>query len=272
MLPKPPSSSRASRPDGARLAAFARLVELEKECAELRVELGTGPGPSLREELLDLNAYALIAKYATDMLSVHAGDGSYVFVSPACETLFGWKAEELIGHSAYDFIHPADFDRVGASHVTLPATEIERSSIEYRLRRPDGTYVWVETRSEPRLLDGELREIVCITRDVTERHEAAEAQARLIAELEAKIAEVQELKRLLPICAWCKSIRDDAGYWHEVDAYFASHGSVEFTHGVCPTCAANIRSHSERPANPAPQPSAAAGGRRASSRPPPKAE
>lgn len=272
MHPKPPSSSRASRPDGARIAAFARLVELEKECAELRVELGTGPGPSIGEELVDMAAYALIARYATDMLSVHAGDGSYVFASPACERLFGWTAEELIGHSAYDFIHPDDFGNVGDNHSTLPAGDPDRPPVEYRLRRPDGSYVWVETRSEARLVDGELREIVCITRDVTERHEAAGAQARLIAELEAKIAEVQELKRLLPICAWCKSIRDDAGYWHEVDAYFASHGKLEFTHGVCPSCASSLRTKSERPVSEAPSTRPPAEGRRASSRPPPKPE
>lgn len=49
-------------------------------------------------------------------------------------------------------------------------------------------------------------------------------------------AEVQTLSGLLPICAWCKKVRDDDGYWQQVDEYFCRHSNVRFTHGVCRDC------------------------------------
>jgi len=57
------------------------------------------------------------------------------------------------------------------------------------------------------------------------------------AELRHAAAEIKTLSGLVPICAWCKSIRDDKGYWEQLEHYWASHSDVLFTHGICPTCA-----------------------------------
>lgn len=58
-----------------------------------------------------------------------------------------------------------------------------------------------------------------------------------IGELERTLTEVRKLKRLLPICMYCKKIRDDGDYWQEIDAYIHEHTGTDFSHGVCPTCA-----------------------------------
>jgi hypothetical protein len=55
-------------------------------------------------------------------------------------------------------------------------------------------------------------------------------------ELQIALMNVTTLKGLLPICASCKKIRDDAGYWHQVEAYIGSRSDVEFSHGICPDC------------------------------------
>ena len=57
-----------------------------------------------------------------------------------------------------------------------------------------------------------------------------------VAELELALANVQRLSGLLPICSYCKSIRDDAHYWHRVEEYVTEHSEVQFTHGICPKC------------------------------------
>lgn len=59
-------------------------------------------------------------------------------------------------------------------------------------------------------------------------------------ELERTIAEVKTLRGLLPICSSCKKIRDDEGYWEQIDGYIAKHSEVEFSHGVCPDCARKL--------------------------------
>ncbi|MBK7073455.1 MAG: hypothetical protein IPH44_14245 [Myxococcales bacterium] len=66
------------------------------------------------------------------------------------------------------------------------------------------------------------------------------AKERLIGELTTALAEVRTLRGLLSICASCKQIRDDAGAWTSVERYVARHSDAEFTHGICPTCAARL--------------------------------
>ena len=55
-------------------------------------------------------------------------------------------------------------------------------------------------------------------------------------ELQEALENVKQLQGLLPICAWCKTIRDDKNYWHVVEHYVAAHTEVRFTHGICPDC------------------------------------
>lgn len=57
-----------------------------------------------------------------------------------------------------------------------------------------------------------------------------------IGELEKARHELKSLTGLLPMCAWCKKIRDDAGYWQQLEGYLQSHADVEFSHSMCPDC------------------------------------
>ena len=57
-----------------------------------------------------------------------------------------------------------------------------------------------------------------------------------VRELEAALSRVRQLQGLLPICAWCKKIRDDQNYWHQVESYLGLHSDVRFSHGICPEC------------------------------------
>jgi len=66
------------------------------------------------------------------------------------------------------------------------------------------------------------------------------ALRRTLTELRQALDEVKLLRGLLPICAHCKKVRDDDGFWHGVDAYFSSHAHVTFSHGICPDC---VRAH-----------------------------
>ena len=59
-------------------------------------------------------------------------------------------------------------------------------------------------------------------------------------ELRAALALVKQLSGLLPICASCKKIRDDKGYWQQIEAYIRDHSDAEFTHGMCPQCAKRL--------------------------------
>ena len=72
--------------------------------------------------------------------------------------------------------------------------------------------------------------------DVTDRYQTEAERDQLIQELQQALASVKSLSGLLPICASCKKIRDDQGYWEQVEAYISSHSEATFTHGLCPEC------------------------------------
>jgi hypothetical protein len=66
-------------------------------------------------------------------------------------------------------------------------------------------------------------------------HLQTELAAR-VKDLEAALDHVKQLQGLLPICCYCKKIRDDRNYWHEVESYITTHSQAKFTHGICPEC------------------------------------
>jgi len=66
--------------------------------------------------------------------------------------------------------------------------------------------------------------------------EMRQVLARRVAELEGAMAQIKQLKGLLPICSYCKKIRNDADYWQEVESYIAAHTDTKFNHGICPAC------------------------------------
>jgi PAS domain S-box-containing protein len=72
--------------------------------------------------------------------------------------------------------------------------------------------------------------------DITQRKIVERERERLIADLREAIAKIKILTGLLPMCAWCKKVRDDKGYWKKVETYVQEHSDASFTHGICPDC------------------------------------
>jgi PAS domain S-box-containing protein len=74
--------------------------------------------------------------------------------------------------------------------------------------------------------------------DISDRKNAQSERERLIGELQDALANIRTLRGLIPICAWCKRIRNDRGYWEQLELYLRDHSDAEFTHGMCPACLA----------------------------------
>lgn len=107
---------------------------------------------------------------------------------------------------------------------------------EFLCRAKDGQPVWFQedTRIE-QMAPGKWR-LFGVSMDITERKRAEEQRERLVRELTEAMAQVKQLRGMLPICASCKKIRDDAGYWSQIETYIHKHTDVEFSHSVCPDC------------------------------------
>ena len=171
-----------------------------------------------------------------DMLCVLDFDGYFRRLNLAWERTLGFTREELMSKPFIEFVHPDDRARtLGQNREVRGGGQALLFENRYACR--DGSHRWLlwnSTRDEGR------RVIYGVARDITDRKQADEERDRLLGELRAALAEVKTLQHILPICSYCKSIRDGENYWHAVESYISSHTSTRFSHGICPECYANV--------------------------------
>jgi PAS domain S-box-containing protein len=223
------------RPGGARQrtqAETARLVhELEVHQIELEMQ---------NEELQQMRAKAevLLAQY-TDLYDFAptgyfnlAADGTILAVNLTGARLVGIERAQLLKRRFGVLVSVADRPAFNAFLEKTFAGK-DREFCEVALLKAKTAPLFV--RIEAVVSEGQ-RECRAAVLDVTDRHRAEAERERLIQELQTALAKVKLLSGLLPICANCKNIRDNQGYWEQVEAYIASHSEATFTHGLCPDC------------------------------------
>lgn len=131
------------------------------------------------------------------------------------------------------YLDPADYQKW---HQLMQQDGVVRNH-EARLRTFQGAVCWVQNSARAsRDLSGRGLVYEGSLLGITERKEAEDEQERLITELQDALAQVKTLSGLLPICAGCKRIRDDKGYWNQIELFIQSHSDAEFTHSFCPDC------------------------------------
>jgi PAS domain S-box-containing protein len=171
-----------------------------------------------------------------DMLCVLDFTGHFKRLNDAWEATLGFSRDELMAQPFISFVHPDDRARTLSQNARVRGGGQTRF-FENRYRCKDGSYrslLWHSTA------DFEREVIYGVARDVTELRRAEEERERLGRRLESALAEVNTLRQFLPICSYCKSVRDDDNYWQSVEAYLVKHTNTELTHGVCPTCYVNV--------------------------------
>jgi PAS domain S-box-containing protein len=167
-----------------------------------------------------------------DMLCVAHFNGYFKQLSPAWEQTLGFTREELQATPLFDFVHPDDRERtIEQNRIVRAGGQARRFENRYRCK--DGSYRWLLWNATA---DIEREVIYSVARDITDRKRAEQEREELLQKLTAALAEVKELKAILPICMYCRKVRDDEDYWHTVEAYIHQHTNAQFSHGICPTC------------------------------------
>lgn len=175
---------------------------------------------------------------AIDMLCLLGFDGYFRRLNPAWEKTLGYTREELMSRPFIEFVHPDDRERTLRQNAEVRGGG-KALSFENRYVCKDGSYRWLRWNAAP---DAAHQGIYSVARDVTESKRAAEEREELVRKLQAALAEVQTLREILPICSYCRKIRDDENYWHTVEDYIGQHTTTRFSHGICPHC---LESHPE---------------------------
>jgi PAS domain S-box-containing protein len=167
-----------------------------------------------------------------DLLCQLDFNGYFKRLNPAWERTLGWTRAELMSRPFIEFVHPDDRERTLGQNARVRSGG-QALGFENRYLCRDGTFRWFLWNAAP---DADGRVIYSVARDITERKAADDERERLVRELQAALAEVRTLREILPICSYCKRIRDDENYWHGVDAYISKHTDTRFSHGICPSC------------------------------------
>ena len=167
-----------------------------------------------------------------DMLCCLDFTGYFKRLNPAWERTLGFTREELMSKRFIEFVHPDDRARTLAQNGQVRGGG-QALGFENRYLCRDGSYRWFLWNAAPH---PEAGVIYAVARDITERKQREEEREQLIEALRAAVTEVRTLQQILPICSYCKRIRDDENYWQSVDAYIAAHTSTRFSHSICPSC------------------------------------
>jgi hypothetical protein len=100
-----------------------------------------------------------------------------------------------------------------------------------------GRHIWVRSVGEAvRDAEGKIIRIQGAFQDITARKEVEAEREKLINDLQDALAEVKTLREFLPICSYCRKVRDDQNYWSQIENYISEHTSTKFSHGICPDC------------------------------------
>ncbi|TYP95356.1 PAS domain S-box-containing protein [Fodinibius salinus] len=144
--------------------------------------------------------FRLISEHSADLVCLHKPDGTYEYVSPSVTDILGYTPDELIGVNPYTLFHPDDLEKVEAQSHSLAKSNQKITSIQYRIKRKDGTYIWFETSTEPITnQQGEVVKLRTGSRDITDRKK-----------LELLL---QETNKLAEVGGWEYDVNNDHLYW-----------------------------------------------------------
>lgn len=163
-------------------------------------------------------------------------NGRIVEVNQAYCALSGYQRSEILSMRIED-LEAVETPEETAVHFKRIMSN-GHDKFETFHRRKDGSVFPLEVSVT--LIDSKGGRMVCFCRDLTERKAIEQERENLISELKDALAHVKVLGGLIPICSHCKKIRDDKGYWNQIESYIQDHSEAVFSHSICQECAKNL--------------------------------
>jgi PAS domain S-box-containing protein len=177
--------------------------------------------------------YRLLADNAPLAVTVTDAETSrVVYVNPMAAMLFETTVAEALDVQALDYY----VDTHDRERLVQPLSAQGRvNDFEIRLKKQSGREFWASITATLSMFENRPA-IHTVYLDITERKQAEAERERLIAELQEALVKVKQLEGILPICSFCKKIRDEDGRWQVMETYISNHSQVEFSHSFCPDC------------------------------------
>lgn len=199
---------------------------------------------STAENMISLQAKIALLESIADGISesilLLSKDYKIKWANRAALSLSGLTLNEIVGNYCYVVTHHRD-SPCKSPDDTCPLTEVfatgaAKTGHHIHLDK-DGNRSFVEINAYPvKDNTGEIVELVHIAKDISERIRIENELAEKVLQLEESLARVKQLEGIIPICMYCKKIRDDLKIWHSLESYITRHSDAVFSHGMCPEC------------------------------------
>jgi len=165
--------------------------------------------------------------------------GKYKVVNNTLARLAGKKREEVVGMTDYQ-LHNKEIADICVANDLMVVKEKRTMEFEERIRINGKIKTLLSIKSPLFDSDGNIYGICGLSTDITERKRGENENKELVEKLQKEASAVRTLSGLIPICASCKNIRDEKGYWMKVESYISEYSDLEFSHGLCPDCAKRL--------------------------------
>ena len=168
-----------------------------------------------------------------DAITIHDTDFNIITANRAAEELLREDISILRNKKCYEAYHGCFSPPEGCPSCRVINTGefVSTEIFEPKLNKH------LEIKAFPRFSrKGKITGIVHIVRDITRQKTLEAERDQLIFDLTDALMKVKILRGLIPICASCKKIRDDRGYWKQVEEFLQENSDIDFTHGFCPEC------------------------------------
>jgi PAS domain S-box-containing protein len=162
------------------------------------------------------------------------GAGRFRYIGPQTDSILGYGPGELSDFMEFLSHVPEDNKEEVRRFYLTPGKERAGTQIEYPFISQAGEEIWLKDTGSIYVPDDNILRGFML--DITWRKFAEEEMERYINDLQEALEKIRTLQGMLPICAWCKKIRDDKGYWQQVEVYIEDHSKAAFTHSMCPEC------------------------------------
>ncbi|MCL5734575.1 MAG: PAS domain S-box protein [Actinobacteria bacterium] len=188
----------------------------------------------LAEQMLtdEIARRRILVEQSRDGIVVLDDAGKVVESNQEFARMLGYSLEEMCSLHVWDWEAGVPRDPLMEMIRTVDAGG---DHFETRHRRKDGSLYEVEISTNAATL-GERKYIFCVCRDTTDRKRAEKEREDLIVKLQAALEEIKALRGIVPVCSYCHRIRDDKGFWENVDTYIQTHSEAKVSHGICPEC------------------------------------